>query len=268
MTLPSNSSMDVYPNNTTAKFTTVLSQPIDLTGDWEVALSEICVPANWNNITSDQYFFVINNHLFRLPNGFYPSVKSLLEKMIELINDDNYFEDAKLEIVRRLYDKVGADLFDEDKIGILYEQRNDRVAVFLPRHIALSMSEYLAEVLGFRERNHINNGPTAELNRAERHCGLFQNLLTAYVYCDLLEHMIVGDTKVQLLRTVNVDTTSRNIVNQIYTSPIYVPLQKKQFDSIELNIMSDTGDPVPFVSGKSVIVLHFRRSSNPYFLSR
>ena len=103
--------------------------------------------------------------------------------------------------------------------------------------------------------------------RSRKQATLQQNLLLAYVYCDLIEPTFVGDTKVPLLRTVNVDT-DRQVVNHIYTSPIYVPLQKKQFDTVEINIMTDTGEPVPFASGKSVVVLHFRRTSNPYFLSR
>jgi len=40
--------------------------------------------------------------------------------------------------------------------------------------------------------------------------------------------------------------------------PLFVPLQKKNFDTIEINIMTDTGQPVPFVGGKSVVVLEFK----------
>jgi len=41
--------------------------------------------------------------------------------------------------------------------------------------------------------------------------------------------------------------------------PLFVPLQKKNFDNIEINIMIDTGEPVPFMGGKSVVVLEFKR---------
>ena len=40
---------------------------------------------------------------------------------------------------------------------------------------------------------------------------------------------------------------------------MYVPVQKKHFDTIEINIMTDTGDVVPFVHGKSVAVSEFKR---------
>jgi len=40
-------------------------------------------------------------------------------------------------------------------------------------------------------------------------------------------------------------------------TPLYVPIQRKQFDIIKINIMTDMGDPV--VDGKTVTVLEFRR---------
>jgi len=40
---------------------------------------------------------------------------------------------------------------------------------------------------------------------------------------------------------------------------LYVPIRKKQFDTIEINLMTDTGDPVHFVDGKTVTVLEFKR---------
>ena len=40
MTLPSNSSMNYYPENTVTKYKTHLAQPVSLEGDWEVGLFE------------------------------------------------------------------------------------------------------------------------------------------------------------------------------------------------------------------------------------
>jgi len=41
--------------------------------------------------------------------------------------------------------------------------------------------------------------------------------------------------------------------------PLFVSVQKKNFDTIKINIMTDTGEPVPFMDGKSVVVLEFKR---------
>jgi len=40
VTLPSNSSMDCYPENSVARFTTKLNAAIELEGDWNVGLTE------------------------------------------------------------------------------------------------------------------------------------------------------------------------------------------------------------------------------------
>ena len=50
LTLPSNSSLNYYPGNTLTHYTTVLAQDIDLSGRWEVGLSEIQYPRSWHNI--------------------------------------------------------------------------------------------------------------------------------------------------------------------------------------------------------------------------
>jgi len=47
--LPSNSSMDCYPDNSVARFTTKLNGVIELEGDWEVGLTEISFPFNVEN---------------------------------------------------------------------------------------------------------------------------------------------------------------------------------------------------------------------------
>jgi len=100
-------------------------------------------------------------------------------------------------------------------------------------------------------------------------------LLTAgtanvYVYCDLLEHVMVGDIKAPLLRIVNRTTDVAridDIVEHTAFNPIqYVPLQKKSFDTIDILLATDEGLLLPFVPGKAIVVLEFRRMVHPYLL--
>jgi hypothetical protein len=50
LTLPSNISMDYFPNNTLASFTTRLPEMLDLDGSWEIELAEIQYPHSWYNV--------------------------------------------------------------------------------------------------------------------------------------------------------------------------------------------------------------------------
>lgn len=274
MTLPSNSSMDVHPNNTVAKFTTVLSQPMELTGEWEVALSEICIPANWFNINSIEHWFKVNGHRFVFPDGFYVNVKSLLEKMTVMIKSVEELDDVEFRVFKQPPNAVKIlELLNENKFVIFYVKETSMVAVTMPTSLRISFSPALADILGYEanavgQYYYYSSGPEVMILSAHKEASLPQNVLLAYVYCDLAQPTIVGDTKVPLLRTVNLDTGAKVVVSHIYTSPIYVPLQKKHFDSVEINIMTDGADPVPFASGRSIVTLHFRRTSNPYFLSR
>jgi len=65
-----------------------------------------------------------------------------------------------------------------------------------------------------------------------------------YVYCDLLVHVVVRDTKAPLLRIVKKPVRMYEIVQKIFNPASYVPLQKKNFDTVEINIMDDTGKPI------------------------
>ena len=59
LTLPSNSSMKYYPENTVAQFTTKLNNMIELDGDWEVGLAEISVPSKVENAFNDECYFIL-----------------------------------------------------------------------------------------------------------------------------------------------------------------------------------------------------------------
>jgi len=86
---------------------------------------------------------------------------------------------------------------------------------------------------------------------------------SAYVYCDLVEHVPVGDTKAPLLRIVN--SMSERGVHETFNPPLYIQLQNRCFDTVEINLMTDTRLPIPFRFGKSFIVLEFRRAAYQYF---
>ena len=49
VTLPSNSSMDLYPDNTMTEFTILLKEPIKLDCQYEVALVELTYKHFWRH---------------------------------------------------------------------------------------------------------------------------------------------------------------------------------------------------------------------------
>jgi len=94
---------------------------------------------------------------------------------------------------------------------------------------------------------------------------MYGSLDLFYVYCDLAKYVLVGDTKAPLLRVVDRPSDIKSIEHYIMNPVQYVPLQKKCFDTVTVSIMLDSGTPVPFLVGKTVVFLEFRRAMHSYF---
>ena len=164
VTLPSNSSADFYPSNTLTSYTTHLVKQINLTGNWEVALTEI------------------HDNLHRM-------------------------------------------------LGLKNRAVNENFFGHLPVYV--------------------NGG--------------FYGM---YVYCDIAENQFVGDVSVSLLRIVPVKTsglTQGDIIAPSFNTPRYVPLKQKNFEVIQMDLRTDTGEKVAFQRGKVTTTLHFRRTRPSLF---
>lgn len=83
-----------------------------------------------------------------------------------------------------------------------------------------------------------------------------------YVYCDRVDHQLVGDASAPLLATVPVFPPGEMhaVVRSQYDRPTYVPLSTGYISDIGVSIHHDTGDLVSFESGKVLIKLHFRKA--------
>ena len=89
-----------------------------------------------------------------------------------------------------------------------------------------------------------------------------------YIYSDIAEHNIVDDTLAPLLRVLPfepTDTVENNNdcqhINHEITIPHYIPVSKSDFDIISIQITGDLGIPVHFITGKTIVKLHFRQRS-------
>ena len=87
LTLPSNSSLEYFPNNTVANFKVKLAESVELTGEWEVALAKIQYPHSWSTIREgNQQTFIYKlgpgfAETDLISNGHYNSVPDLIRKL-------------------------------------------------------------------------------------------------------------------------------------------------------------------------------------------
>ena len=89
-------------------------------------------------------------------------------------------------------------------------------------------------------------------------CDMQRGFYSLFVFCDVVEYVVVGDFKAPSLRTVNIISKEGLTINRIFQTVQYVPVQRKQFSTIEIDIRDDTGRPVPFQRGKVIVTFHFR----------
>lgn len=164
------------------------------------------------------------------------------------------------------------------KVRVEYSKIQNRVTVYYnasaKSKIALQLSKGLANILGFSDSNAIHQSPHSARVVADKNVDLDVGLSALYIYTDFIDYHMVGHTAVPLLRTIPFhlgqgSNMSSGEEANIQThghweclQPHYVRVKKSYFDTIEVDIRNDFGLPVPFVKGKTMIKLHFRRTQS------
>ena len=163
---------------------------------------------------------------------------------------------------------IGRNLKDAGTIvdtKFAYDATSSKISVHIGADNVITLSSDLDSIMGFpprqltfREERKHKEKVSMDANRG------FNSL---YVYCDAAEAIPVGDINAPLLRVVDPAGNFGDLNHRLYTTPQYVPVSKKEFNTLEIDIRDDIGRPVSFDFGKVVAILHFRRTRNPYFLS-
>lgn len=265
MTLPSNSSMQYYPNNTAANYITHLPARITLSdGEWEIALVEAHYSNTFLTVGDDAIIKLYTNEISGVSvegNGI------TAQKMISIKVEPGVYKDIN-HLLRVLNSDIQLKPFvtftyDIDVItGSRMVEINTRMSV---RKIEMSVT--LALILGFDPKATNLKKNNKAIRPANIHAALPSHM---YVYCDLVEPQLVGDTVAPLLKIVNIETLSsvdgsynygaNKVVH--FTDPHYVPLVKTSFESVEIDLRNSTGDKIPFHFGTTCMKVHFRRTSS------
>lgn len=265
MTLPSTSSIKLYPDNTTANYVTQLYKNIELRGDWEVALTEFHFPHTFFNVNHGSNKIKAVCHFERKESitsgavepGYYKNDEEFLDAV------NNVLEGMKLgtisiNAVTHCPYYTGPQRIVEPKvrpvIGVRLIREPDLTVFDL-----ISLGEVLSRQLGYEPGINIAAEPAARmpLNLAY---GLPSHI---FIYSDIVEPHMVGDTNVPLLRMINTHHGKYLFGDEATITPNslqYIPLAKYQFDNIQIDLRVNSGQPVPFKFGTAAVVLHFRRS--------
>jgi hypothetical protein len=256
VTLPSDSSMSAFPDNTVAHYITKLSQPIRLDGEYEFAITEFLYPHSYHNIDNDDnemYVMFVKRHddnqvsqlgYYRVESGYYASESDFVVSFTNSIN----------EVMKKAYP------VREITVSLTFNQFTRKLALEIKsdRDITMYMSAK------FRSRFGFTNVGSYDSNKVHEAPDIFDvhagNRLM-YIYCDVASYNLVGDTHAPLLRVCNVTGSFGEMQRTTYSHPYYIGVTRSEFDTIEININNELGQPMPFLFGKALVTLHFRRKN-------
>lgn len=253
ITLMSNSSMHIYENNKTSSFTVLLPQKITLSGRWFVALSEIHYNYNFFNVTSDNNKIRVKkskpneensisqerNLITSVQPGYYKNIS----QVISIIND---------EMTKITGSKENVFSFDE------VNGRTQFAPNVLKQHdiTEIRLDDRLCMQLGFQPGVNFMN-QTISPHAANIHFGIADQML---IYTDIIEPTFIGHEKAYVLKIVNTQPRSLTFGDACYKEfhkMHYMPLQKREFETISVDIRDYNGNFMPFLHGVLTLKLHF-----------
>ena len=266
-TLPSNASMDLYPDNTTTDYRVELPSRVELGGnDYEVALASFTYHRSWYNVlTSQPYTAVFTfeaGHEHRGAeegSGDFPCDSGLFTEGRSYLRP-GYYEtlDAVLEA---LYASHGG-----SRPGFIFTRQGPSGRVLLQfrpglKHCVgrVTITPALSWLLGWPYRETVLVGRVGTGIRAPAQPRL-EPVDCLYVHCDLAQDAhVVGNVKNCLLRTVPTRGRFGEVVCYEPRLLDWLPVRWTEFKNLHVVITDGFGQKIPFEGGTCSVKLLLRR---------
>jgi hypothetical protein len=250
MFLPSNVSPRYFPGNRISSFKVKFPKRVNCRPDeFKVALTEVTYNRTFTTLLSDTArIFELRTSTDPLfdpkhPRFIFPTFK------LPNINYENIFT-----MIDSLNQKIAA-ARDPYPNGchFSYDVLTDRVTVFLEETYEVLLSPEISKYLGFS--SHL---PIRKSSRAEFKPDPLLGMSHIFIYSDIVQPQIVGDSMVPLLRMINITGADGDIITQTF-KPYYLPISKLDFDTIEILLCNEFGEELSFDRGSCIVTLHFKK---------
>ena len=269
VTLPCNASSAVYPGNRISAYTTRIAKAIELKGQWEVGLAEIEYPRSWYNFNDEDGYF--NLHTAPGPaNNAAPTDSRPFKKDLS-----GFFVSRKLQISGGYYADIRAIIRSINRVlapsAVLdHDELKNKVFLVARPNISVSFQGKLATILGMIPDDNLGRSnyheaadfTTSITTYAPHQSDINGGFYTLYVYTDIIQYQLVGDSYVPLLRCVHISGKSNDAVIASYDSPHYVSINKDHITSITIELKDDQNREIPFSYGKVIVKLHFKPANH------
>ena len=187
-----------------------------------------------------------------------------------------------VDIVVAMNDKVrkrlGAQKYNYNGIYVSVDKITQKVAIHLleDQSVFIIQSADLSHIFGCDlQQNQTGVNMKGKGPHYAQYSYYIIGIHSVMIYCNFIEHNIVGDTKTPLLRCIpfiskvkngDIISTGQYMNYQCFTNLQIKKLLKNSFHSKKLELRDTTGEKIPFVSvGITRVVLLFRKISYNHF---
>ena len=263
-------------HNSIGNFRTNLPYKIELSDEYQVAISDIGYTRSWYNIEEDEKMDIQTNSTTEkiqciLPAGYYKDRESLRKAINESIFKETYnvksitvppyllFDDTKQRFI--LVFGSAADTKIKDYYYIYFSKYLSNLLGFVDEEIGIfnsvNFEKFRIQNISMNNKNKTRIAPYLCASNIPQ----LQIINSIYVYSDLIKPVIVGNNRAQLMRHVEVpkgiDFKDNFFIN--FRDRFYHPLNHCEFDTINITLKDDKGKIIDFKEGCATITLHFKK---------
>jgi hypothetical protein len=237
VTLPSNS----QSGNTPDKFRTQLPTSLHFDDDWEVALYTVVYPRTWQNVPVGNTTTVTTSvaestskeiRYESIPAGHYDNVDVLARTLQRQINPEN---NPLLPSLR-------------------FHSTERKVYFLIPVGASLQFDAELSAILGLRDGAIVDTTSTGASTAS-----IATDVTAIYVYVNIVQPQVVGNTYSSLLQIVPVQGNFGDIVQYSPPKLLYLPLRSNTINSIDISLARSSAEPISFQTGHVIVQLHFQK---------
>ena len=174
-----------------------------------------------------------------IPHGYYPTVKEFVSAVNKTLKTDA-----------------------NGDIWLTYNHLTRKMTAHVRNKARLGLTGRFASMVGFDKKEVMITKNTEAPLPVDLEAGFH----AMYLYTDIVEPQLVGDSKVSLLKVVKCSGEFGDNVSVNFPNLQYVPVSVKSFETVAIDIKDDTQEKVPFEFGKVIVTLHFRQRRSPLFI--
>ena len=237
--LPSNTSPNVFPNNSASSFSTPIHDLISLTGKWEVALTS----ASFSNCIN-----TFHNDVITLEEGM--DKENVLSYITLEPHNFQKTSDAVFYINKCI---------DNKAVTFSLDERNYTILKITNKNMTVKFNNTLRDIFGFRKNIYSGVGEF----KSDGAFSLTRCIDYLYIYSNISEYVRVGDIKAPLLGIVSFQSGKDcdKLKESIFDNPTYVSVIQNNISQIDFGIYDGAGDLIPFAKDATTVLrLHFRSS--------